>query len=867
MKIISYIHNDKKKIGHLIDSDSLIDISSYFNFNNMIDFSGEILNNNEKILSNFIKFDNYTDTNNIKNKNNINYINPSNKYNIILSLYNINDDEYKRKRYKLNVKDTVCGEIKLENVIDTSLITLISENLDLFYDTQEKKDMYTNAKNINIIINDDLENSKNYTKFNKLDIINDNSFCILDLSNVLLKKYYNIVYELDFSKEIMVYNIEKDNEFLYKPNINSYIYTYVPTKNWEKQVDIKDISDIFDISINNYKYNVTLNNEMEILNNFVQNTYNAAYRWKKVLNNKFIPGLKPININIDISSSIENIDISINNITYQNKNSKKYPKTVDISFDIIDNKIVDEKTLLHTLGRALGINRRSMFESNNNNNFEILNNYDYYKGSDKFLNIYKEYLQDASYNIDNSFIRLPIDFSNNNKEFYINDDKLTNNNHLFKGIKSLGLSNEILCEIKHQNTSTRKLSKISIGLLEELGYDVCYNEADNYEITEKVNIIKTLNIEINKNDEHTIDIYKIYIANTDNTTFNNYKLSEISNKYAIGDSKNNPYIIGYISGEFHTSYSKRTELLYLDRGITIKNIIDGSYNYYNSSLFTSNYTISYDYILNIQDNSYVINNESYNNSNINNNYEISHNYYDNEISLNIIDLSNILNFNELSIDFSSIVQIFNVKDEFNNEISMNKYIKLTILPPYITLSGSPDASNIELYLTEYEPFVDYGHSIFDVIDGSLSIIQDVSLVIKNKNLNDNIKYNIKESELNGIDYRFITNNIGNYDILYKKSNSNNKEAKKHRDLKIVKTQPLEYITYLKVHDNNLFFDKNNDISNNLNKLDLSNILCYKYTINNEPYEKISMKDKKYEKVRRENLILKSKSFTVKAGGF
>ena len=40
----------------------------------------------------------------------------------------------------------------------------------------------------------------------------------------------------------MVYNVQKNNEFLYKPNINSYMYTYVPTKNWEKQVDIKDIS-------------------------------------------------------------------------------------------------------------------------------------------------------------------------------------------------------------------------------------------------------------------------------------------------------------------------------------------------------------------------------------------------------------------------------------------------------------------------------------------------------------------------------------------------------------------------------------------------------------------------------------------------
>ena len=38
-------------------------------------------------------------------------------------------------------------------------------------------------------------------------------------------------------------------------------------------------------------------------------------------------------------------------------------------------------------------------------------------------------------------------------------------------------------------------------------------------------------------------------------------------------------------------------------------------------------------------------------------------------------------------------------------------------------------------------------------------------------------------------------------------------------------------------------------------------------ISNEPYKKVSMKDRKYEKVRRENLILKSKSFSVKAGGF
>ena len=38
-------------------------------------------------------------------------------------------------------------------------------------------------------------------------------------------------------------------------------------------------------------------------------------------------------------------------------------------------------------------------------------------------------------------------------------------------------------------------------------------------------------------------------------------------------------------------------------------------------------------------------------------------------------------------------------------------------------------------------------------------------------------------------------------------------------------------------------------------------------VSDEAFERVSMKEKKYEKVRRENLIVKSKSFSVKAGGF
>ena len=38
-------------------------------------------------------------------------------------------------------------------------------------------------------------------------------------------------------------------------------------------------------------------------------------------------------------------------------------------------------------------------------------------------------------------------------------------------------------------------------------------------------------------------------------------------------------------------------------------------------------------------------------------------------------------------------------------------------------------------------------------------------------------------------------------------------------------------------------------------------------VSEEAFERVSMDEKKYDKVRRENLIVKSKAFSVKAGGF
>ncbi len=60
------------------------------------------------------------------------------------------------------------------------------------------------------------------------------------------------------------------------------------------------------------------------------------------------------------------------------------------------------------------------------------------------------------------------------------------------------------------------------------------------------------------------------------------------------------------------------------------------------------------------------------------------------------------------------------------------------------------------------------------------------------------------------------------------------------------------------HDDQWFFN----LTFSLNKMNPNTSF-----VSDKAFERVSMKDKKYEKVRRENLIVKSKAFSVKAGGF
>ena len=88
-------------------------------------------------------------------------------------------------------------------------------------------------------------------------------------------------------------------------------------------------------------------------------------------------------------------------------------------------------------------------------------------------------------------------------------------------------------------------------------------------------------------------------------------------------------------------------------------------------------------------------------------------------------------------------------------------------------------------------------------------------------------------------------------------------------------QGLEFSTLFKVPNSGLSFEIGHTDYDNHNDQSFIN-LRYSNSIKNpgtsllssEAFERISMKDRMYEKVRRENVIKKKGSgFTVKAGGF
>ena len=98
---------------------------------------------------------------------------------------------------------------------------------------------------------------------------------------------------------------------------------------------------------------------------------------------------------------------------------------------------------------------------------------------------YKKYCKSSGYNIDN-LIGIPIenDGGTGTAGGHPEEGSLTNvskNDRSFNDSLHPGLNNEMMTG--WENNSSDPLSRITIGFLDDLGYDVDYNKADYYKIS------------------------------------------------------------------------------------------------------------------------------------------------------------------------------------------------------------------------------------------------------------------------------------------------------------------------------------------------------------------------------------------------
>ena len=166
----------------------------------------------------------------------------------------------------------------------------------------------------------------------------------------------------------------------------------------------------------------------------------------------------------------KNTKISINKSYIDNK--------ISIANEITNSNHIDSiKTLLkRTVGNILGIGHYWYLPSSPIA-YDALNK-KYYAGTNG-VNKYKE-LFSSHPAFNNKLFGLPIEDYDANSIFFEEGDDSYSKNITLNGFTHPGLDKEIMTKwIDHGNI--KPISIVSLGLLEDIGYDICYNNVEPYE--------------------------------------------------------------------------------------------------------------------------------------------------------------------------------------------------------------------------------------------------------------------------------------------------------------------------------------------------------------------------------------------------
>lgn len=273
--------------------------------------------------------------------------------------------------------------------------------------------------------------------------------------------------------------------------------------NFVHNTDLFDPTTLTDISLNyfhpiyptdvlTYEYPVTLNEDKNII-------LEAMAKWESVItsvpfyfgsneyNNK-LPVRIVFRTNFNSGSLASTGIISFKKKTLANTFGEKLPSEAKISLNYnkwqeykhsvkSDGKTRAYYLILHELGHALGIGSVWINVTNTNSdtsayNYDSSSNSYFYNGS----NGNREYRNVLG--VTNTNYQIPLEDSGGYGTEIVHPEE--NENRIKDGLTHFGLDHELMTGYVESDDRPEVLSRISIGMLEDLGYQVNYENADDY---------------------------------------------------------------------------------------------------------------------------------------------------------------------------------------------------------------------------------------------------------------------------------------------------------------------------------------------------------------------------------------------------
>jgi hypothetical protein len=214
---------------------------------------------------------------------------------------------------------------------------------------------------------------------------------------------------------------------------------------------------------------------------------NATTQLSNIMNNNPPPGFVPITINVSTPILAANIGGRARITSFQTINGRRYTRSGFIQLNGIDST-TPYSTILHEICHILGISGTMwgiFFGSINDDNIYLTqysnsNGGLYYIG-EHAVREYKSYLTQNT-----NIVGIPMEndggsgtANSHPEEGSLNS--FSENNRIVNAVLHPGLHDELMTGVL--TGGSQPVSRITLGFLEDLGYDIDYSQAQNYEIT------------------------------------------------------------------------------------------------------------------------------------------------------------------------------------------------------------------------------------------------------------------------------------------------------------------------------------------------------------------------------------------------